>query len=151
MILPLAITAQHLSCVNVTRRWSVFIILMQLLDREKKRYCGLKCAAVDTQPLQAPGMTVRGNITMFAGLTKTWINRRLWACPTRFLIRGRNRVYCQPQRPEGEGTLRNGEVITGNIKSDGFRDMPWHIYALRESWLMMCGIWTISLMALIIF
>lgn len=31
-------------------------------------------------------MTVRGNITTFVGLTKTWINWRLWARPVRFLI-----------------------------------------------------------------
>lgn len=56
----------------------------------------------------------------------------------------------QSHRPEGEKTLQKWEVIIGNVKSDVFKDTPWHIYALREIQLMICGIWTISLMALII-
>lgn len=59
-------------------------------------------------------------------------------------------MHYRSQRPEGERILENCEGIAGSVKSDGFKDKLWHISVLRESKLMICGIWTFPRMALII-
>lgn len=93
----------------------------------------------DTHPPQAADPTVRGNITAFVALTKTWINRR----PSDWI----------PQLSEAGGTEDFTDLRGDHwdCQGDGFKHTPRHSDALRERRLMICGIWTLSLMALIIF